>query len=197
VNVRYQGWLSGLVNPTWPKHCTLCGTHLRAGQRRGLAGVHSVVMWTMLYLLHAVAGAIAFAVVLFLLWPGHWDHPVAGRVGPLLGAGLGLYLAERSQRKGTLLDHPRSERLDSDERGDDVREAPGSQRAGEQGEGANERGVAPHALQARVSSPSPVRPDRGVVMAASGERSAKRAGQPSAAGGRLGAASQGSLGEGS
>jgi hypothetical protein len=103
VNVRHSGWAGFFLNPRWAWTCTLCGTPLDGSPRGRVDEVRSWFMWSTAYLGHALAG-LGLAVLLSLLWPGLINQPLAVRLAPMaLGVVLGLMLAERSRRAGTLL----------------------------------------------------------------------------------------------
>jgi hypothetical protein len=128
VNARYSGAFGPLLNPPRPRQCAICSSDLLTGQRDAVDVFGAVIMWTSVYVVHAAAGAGAFMLAFFFLCPGFIDWHIALRTAPfLLGAAVGVHLAERSRRRGELLDHPNQKRPA------DHREA------GEQGIGPNER----------------------------------------------------------
>lgn len=104
VNARYQGAFGWLANPRWPDTCTLCGTNLATGRQQVVGAVAGMMTRISTYTLHALVGAAVPMVVVALVWPSIFEQPVVIRTAPLaVGAACGLYLAERSRRKGRLL----------------------------------------------------------------------------------------------
>lgn len=104
VNIRHHGFGAWLVNPRYPRQCTLCGTDLRTGERSPYLAVLGGVGWAATYVGHLVAGIGIAAAGAALIWPGILNQPVLIRVAPLAaGAATGVALAEWSRRRGELL----------------------------------------------------------------------------------------------
>src|SRR2546426_12785173 len=111
LNVRYSGW-AALLNPRWPRECTVCRAELVTGSRTSLDKVHGTLMWAALYLLHMLVGVGLLTLATALVWPTLINQPVYVRVAPMLcGAMAGLFLAELSRRGGTLLGHPKERKV--------------------------------------------------------------------------------------
>lgn len=103
VNARYRGWAGFFLNPKRPEDCTLCGTELRTGKRDAMGRAHGMMMWTTTYVLHAFVGA-AILIPVVLLFPDFTVLSIPVRVAPLAAGGvMGLLMAERARRRGSLL----------------------------------------------------------------------------------------------
>jgi hypothetical protein len=65
-------------------------------------------MWAAVYFMHAFVGVGIFMLGAAMLWSDLVNQPLGVRVAPMaVGLVLGLLLAERSRRRGTLLGRPR------------------------------------------------------------------------------------------
>ncbi len=111
VNIRYGGWTGHVRNPKSPHLCTVCGADLSTGERDVVGRARGAVMWSLIYLLHAAVGGAALLVGSGLLWPEIINQETIVRWAPMmLGALVGLGLADRSRRSGRLLARTREGR---------------------------------------------------------------------------------------
>lgn len=104
-NIQFPGWHALIYSgPLSQLSCKFCGADLATGKHGFLGRLMGGILMLAFYSLHAAAIGTALALAVVLLYPRLWDQPRFVRMSPLLlGATVGIAIAERARRRGRLV----------------------------------------------------------------------------------------------